>query len=138
MKLLVTDYDNTYELHYETLDCKSIFAKNINAVNEFIKNNIFVIATGRHTVAIKKTIDEKNLKFDYLICNNGAELYNSAFKCIYYKAINKSDLTQIMKLKKYGYHLRKPIGLNEVTSVNFYIDSIDDYEFLKSFLNKNI
>lgn len=37
MKLLVTDYDNTLELHYDETDNISIFKRNIKALNKFMK-----------------------------------------------------------------------------------------------------
>ena len=56
MKLLVTDYDNTLELHYDFTDNISILKRNINAINKLMKNNLVCIATGRHFDAIYKTL----------------------------------------------------------------------------------
>lgn len=74
MKLLVTDYDNTLELHYDFTDNDNILKRNIIAIDEFMKNNICCIATGRHFDAIYKTLIEENVNFNYLCANNGAEL----------------------------------------------------------------
>ncbi len=42
MKLLVTDYDNTLELHYDFTDNVSILKRNIFALNKFMKKILFV------------------------------------------------------------------------------------------------
>lgn len=60
-KLLVTDYDNTLELHYDFTDNNSILRRNLTAINQFMKNNILCIATGRYFDAIHKTIVEDKL-----------------------------------------------------------------------------
>ena len=67
MKLLVSDYDGTLKP-----DIKNLMI-NIEAINEFRKKgNHFSIATGRDYYSIKKEIDKYNIKYDYLITNDGA------------------------------------------------------------------
>ena len=63
MKLLVTDYDNTLELHYDFTDNDNILKRNIIAIDEFMKNNICCIATGRHFDAIYKMLNENTGMF---------------------------------------------------------------------------
>ena len=64
MKLLVTDYDNTLELHYDFTDNVSILKRNITAINKFMEKNLVCIATGRHFDAIHKTLTDNNIKFN--------------------------------------------------------------------------
>ena len=62
MNLLVSDYDNTYELHYPNHDCLNILKMNKVAMGKFMeKGNKFCLSTGRIFVAIKNIL--KNLNF---------------------------------------------------------------------------
>lgn len=62
MNLLVSDYDNTYELHYPNYDCLNIFKMNKVVMGKFMeKGNKFCLSTGRIFVAIKNIL--KNLNF---------------------------------------------------------------------------
>ncbi len=62
MYLLVSDYDNTYELHYPNYDCLNIFKMNKVVMYKFMeKGNKFCLSTGRIFVAIKNIL--KNLNF---------------------------------------------------------------------------
>ncbi len=137
MKLLVTDYDNTLELHYDFTDNDSILKRNITAINQFMKNNIFCIATGRHFDAIYKALAENNIKFNYLCANNGAELYDENYKLLFCLPICKQDLKVIMKLKKEVF-FRNPVNSKLISSVNLYIYDSDEYEEIKTFLNNNL
>ncbi len=98
MKLLVTDYDNTLELHYDFTDNISILKRNIKAINKFMKKNLVCIATGRHFDAIYKTLIENNIKFNYLCANNGAELYDGTYNLLYCLPIEEQDLGILIKL----------------------------------------
>lgn len=75
MKLLVSDFDGTlFNDHYK---------ENIEAVNRFVDaGNLFAIATGRDLNRLLKDLD-RNLKFNYLICSDGAVIYDSHFNEIY-------------------------------------------------------
>ena len=57
MNLLVSNYDNTYELHYPNHDCFNIFKMNKVAMGKFMeKGNKFCLSTGRIFVAIKNIL----------------------------------------------------------------------------------
>ena len=57
MNLLVSDYDNTYELHYPNYDCLNIFKMNKVVMDKFMeKGNKFCLSTGRIFVAIKNIL----------------------------------------------------------------------------------
>ena len=75
MKMLVSDFDGTL--------FNKDYKENIKEINEFVdKNNLFVICTGRNLNRLLVDLD-KNLKFDYLICSNGAVIYDNNFNEIY-------------------------------------------------------
>ena len=79
MKILVSDFDNTlFNYNYK---------QNVKAINEFVdEGNIFVIATGRGYDSLKNDLD-KDLKYSYLICNDGAMLYDDK-RLIYFREMN--------------------------------------------------
>lgn len=81
-KILVSDFDNT--LYKNTND----LILNINSINNFVrKGNIFIIATGRCYKDISKFIVKYNIPHNYLICNDGATIFDSNGKLIYKKDI---------------------------------------------------
>lgn len=136
MKLLVSDYDNTFELHYENIDCNHIFLKNLRADKKFMnRGNLFALATGRHFDPIKRTIDEKNVVFDYLCANNGAEIYNKDLKLLYVLPIDDISLDKIRKLnEKFHVFYRAPFNCDCITSVNLYLENKQDFDFAKKYL----
>lgn len=123
MKLLVTDYDNTLELHYDFTDNKNILKRNIIALNKFMKNNIICIATGRHFNAIHETLLENNIKFNYLCANNGAELYNKNYNLLFCLPIEKHDLQVLKKLGE-KVIFRNAYNSKLISSANLYINDL--------------
>ncbi len=62
MKLLVSDYDDTFHIN------DSDISKNIKLVKQFMENHLFVIATGRSYpsfVIEKKSVFNRLSLFDY-------------------------------------------------------------------------
>lgn len=137
MKLLVTDYDNTLELHYDFTDNEAILNRNKEAINNFMKENLVFIATGRHFDAIYKTLTEENIQFNYLCANNGAELYDNNYNLLFCMSLDKNDLNILKQLKEEKL-FRNPFNSKLVTSVNFYFESIKKYEEIKDYLNNNL
>ena len=75
MKMLVSDFDGTL--------FNKDYKDNIKAINEFVnKDNLFVICTGRNLNRLLVDLD-KDLKFNYLICSDGAVIYDKDFNEIY-------------------------------------------------------
>lgn len=136
MKMLVSDYDNTF--YTSNIDL------NIKAVNEFMKNeNIFVIATGRNYFEIKEHIDLYNIKFNYLICNDGGIIYDNNYEVLYRKDINEELAKKIVKLieKKLNYvelkidYGNKNLNSNE-NKINGIICKIKNKKQGEQFLKK--
>jgi HAD superfamily hydrolase (TIGR01484 family) len=105
-KLLVSDFDNTFYVAEDYL-------KNIEAANNFVdRGNIFVIATGRHSQKLLKDIKSYNIKYSYLICNDGGIIFDKDLNVIYQQDI--------------PIHLVKPIinifG-NSPHVIDWYIDT---------------
>ena len=68
MKILVSDYDRTFYRNEEEIHL------NVDSINNFMKNNIFIIATGRSEFDIKRAITKYNINYNYLILNHGATI----------------------------------------------------------------
>lgn len=68
MKMLVSDYDDTFYLNDKDVKI------NINLVNRFMIDNYFVIATGRSYLDYQKKNKLYNIPSNYLIINHGATI----------------------------------------------------------------
>lgn len=66
MKIVVSDYDNTFYTNDESIK------RNVSSVNNFMKNNMFIIATGRSFDDFKKKEIIYGIPYNYLIINHGA------------------------------------------------------------------
>lgn len=97
MKILTTDFDNTFY----TID----FEENIEKVKKFVDDgNIFIIATGRNINSLRDEIDYYNIPFSYLICNDGAIIYDKYYQPIYQNDINPNivfDVFDMLSKEKY-------------------------------------
>lgn len=88
MKTLISDFD-------KTLFDKNYFI-NIKKVNEFVeKGNMFIIATGRNITSLKREIEGKDIKFSYLICNDGGIIFDKNLNIIYREDIDSKIAIKI-------------------------------------------
>lgn len=94
MKILVTDFDKTF--------FTDEYEKNIRLVNEFVKKgNIFIIATGRPIYLLKSDMEKYEIAYKYLICNDGAVIFDNSENKIFEDSMNKEIAKHIfMDLKK--------------------------------------
>ena len=73
MKIIASDFDNTLFVKDE----KTV-KKNIESINSFIKKgNIFIVVTGRMYTDLKQELDKYNIKYSYLICEDGTKIFNN-------------------------------------------------------------
>ena len=98
VKILVTDYDNTFYTDENQLN------KNIECIKEFQKNgNLFVISTSRSWKSMKKEIDTYKIPFDYLCCNTGGSIFNQDGDLLYIGNVNDDILNKTENiLSKYN------------------------------------
>lgn len=83
MKCLISDFDGTL---YD-----NNFINNLKSIKEFIDDgNIFVVATGRTFKNIKKKIVEAGILYNYLICSDGASIFDSNDNVIYNKYLDNN------------------------------------------------
>ena len=125
MNLLVSDYDNTFHIK----DCD--MEKNINMSEEYRKNNLFVIATGRSYESYKVEEKNFNIKTDYLVINHGATILKDD-EVIYNKAIAddiKEELIKDLEIDTaeyfYCYKEKEQVDIAESNITKVLIDYKD-------------
>lgn len=91
MKIIVSDFDGTF--------FNNQYEQNINIINKFVdQGNIFVIATGRGKNNLEKDIQDKKIKYTYLICNDGATIYNNKNENLFTSNINRETIYKVCEL----------------------------------------
>lgn len=91
MKILVSDFDNTFYT--------SEIKKNVSLSNEFIKEgNVFIIATGRPLYLLKPDLDKYKIDYNYLICNDGAVIFDKNHNIIEKTNIEYSTTIEIFNI----------------------------------------
>lgn len=102
MKILGSDFDNTiYFLHDEVTTIK-----NITAIKKFIEaGNIFCIITGRTFTDIKKELEKLQVPYSYLVCADGALIFDSNDNCLKTIKLDQQIVEQaITILHENGYN----------------------------------
>ncbi len=106
MKILASDFDNTIYF----LDNEEKNKRNAFKINEFISNgNIFCIITGRNYADLKNYLKKYNILYTYLVCDDGAKIFNSVDYCL--DTINLDKLT-----------IEKTIKILENINADYYLD----------------
>jgi len=105
MQIIASDFENT--IYYEGRD--ELNKKNIESIRKFInEGNIFIIITGRNFTRLKKTIDENNIPYTYLVCEDGAKLFSSEDICIDSTYLDEEEIVrvkQVLEDLKADYYL---------------------------------
>ena len=97
MKILASDFDET--IFY--LDKKEQTIKNIEAIRKFADlGNIFCIITGRNYSDLKILIDKYKIPYTYLICEDGAKIFNNVDYCLDTVLLKKEDIEKIIYILK--------------------------------------
>ena len=116
MHILASDFDNT--IYY--LDDNEKNKKNIEAIKRFINNgNIFCIVTGRNYTDLKLLLNENSIPYSYLICEDGAKIFNNVDYCLDTVLLPKEDIEKVIPIiedNKWEYYLDD--GYNETTNYN--------------------
>ena len=101
MKLIVSDFDLTF--------FDDDYDENITLANDFVdKGNIFVIATGRSYELLKKEIENKKIKFKYLICSDGAVILDENLNVLKQVVFEQNYINKIIE------NLKKDINLSSI------------------------
>jgi len=95
MKILASDFDET--IYFP--DNKEITKRNINFIKQFISNgNIFCIITGRNYTDLKKLLKENDIPYSYLICEDGAKIFNNVDYCLNTILLEEKEIKEIIKV----------------------------------------
>lgn len=112
MKIIISDFDNTFFTN--DID------KNVELINQFMeKGNIFIIATGRPLYLLRPELEKHKIKYNYLICNDGAVIFDDNEKII-----DKTNIDYYTAIEIYNI-LKRDINIEHV-----YIDGIYDFQEL--------
>lgn len=98
MKLLVADFDDTL------FDGKN-YQKNLDYINKFTEaGHLFIIATGRYKDSLLSDMNGFKIPYSYLICNDGAIIFDKNLNVVYRKDIPKQISYDIaIKLKQENF-----------------------------------
>lgn len=119
MKLVVSDLDGTLLLKYD-----SVGDYTIKTIRKLIDSGVeFAVATGRGRQGVDFLI-EKLQRNIYVICNNGASIYDKNGNCIYEKMISKDIAIEILKAIR-----SEGVYYNAFDRENFYFNKTDPRDF---------
>ena len=95
MKILASDFDET--IYFE--DDSATTNKNINMIKNFTSHgNIFCIITGRNYTSLKQLLNKYNITYSYLICEDGAKIFNNMDYCIDTTYLNKKEIEKVREI----------------------------------------
>lgn len=95
MKLLVSDFDSTYNIDDLSIE------KNNQEIKKFRKNgNLFMLSSGRSFNSLKKMCLKYKIEYDYLSCADGSILYDKDDNIIIKYLLDNDILEEFLNLKK--------------------------------------
>ena len=93
MFVLSSDYDGTLKTRIPDL------MMNVREIRKFRDlGNIFILNTGRNFESIKHEIDEFDIPFDYLCCNDGCVAFDHNFDVVFEKNLTPEQKSHIKNL----------------------------------------
>jgi len=127
MKILASDFDNTL-----FVEDTNIFLKNILAIKRFVSHgDVFCIFTGKNYSDIKGILTKYKILYSYLICEDGAKIYNNMDYCIDTVMMNSKIISKCLKVFKNNncsYYLDD--GYNKTNNVNDCVKVVGIYDDL--------
>lgn len=137
MKVLASDFDLTLFIEGE----EEIILKNINAISNFIKSgHLFCIVTGRNYSDIKAILNQYHIPYHYLVCADGAQIFDYNDYCFYRRKIKREIVEKIIPIaesEQFSYYLDD--GYNVTNNMDDCIKVVfhfDDPEKASSILKK--
>lgn len=114
MKILASDFDNTIFF----LEDEQITKRNIETIRKFMINgNIFCLITGRTYMEIKEELVKLNFPYSYLICGDGALIFDNLDYCISSTKLDKEIVKRVVEiLKENNYEPYLEDGYNITTN----------------------
>ncbi len=141
MKILASDFDLT--LYVDDLDTVK---RNVSAISRFIKQgNVFCIITGRNYSSIKKLLNQYHIPYHYLICQDGAKIFDSLDYCFSTEYLSREKIEKVLPIvEKYQFSYYLDDGYNETNNLDDCVkiacrleSRVDDAEKLISELDSN-
>lgn len=139
MKMLVSDYDNTF--HIKDIDME----ENVRKSNLFMKDDLFIMATGRSYDSYMEAKEQFNINTHYTIINHGATIlkddeiiYNHPIENeLKDEIINLLHLEHTMKINCYALTKEVSIEDKDITKIELEYDDKDiAYEIFDLIKNK--
>lgn len=130
MILLASDFDETIYLMNDPETTK----KNSEALQKFVKaGNSVCITTGRNYSGLKQLLIQNNIPYTYLICEDGAKLFNNMDYCIDTTMLERKDIEEIIPiLESNHYDFYLDDGYNRTNNyddcVKIVVNCINDDE----------
>ena len=122
MKLLVSDYDGTFDTS-ETdikINCKKI--------KEFIENgNLFVLSSGRSLKSLTEKVEEHDIPYSFLSCCDGSFLYDDQRSMHFAYTISHDVINEFDELKRLNKHMKF-----EYSYPDDYTEEYDKFKLLGS------
>lgn len=116
MKFIASDFDETIYLMNDKITTK----ENIISIRDFIsKGNSFCIISGRNYTDIKVLLNDLDIPYTYLICEDGAKIFNSVDQCLDTIYLEKDEIEKIIKIldeEEYDYYLDD--GYNKTENID--------------------
>lgn len=114
MKLLASDYDDTFYIN------DSDIKNNVKLVQEFMNENLFIIATGRSYDDFKKAQEKYNIKYNYLIINHGSTIIKNdeIIYNIYIDNEFKNKLVEVLNLDNNYFACSEKLSRVDITCDN--------------------
>lgn len=114
MLLVASDFDGT--LYVNDIN---IISKNIEYINKLRENNnLFAIITGRG-LSIIELLKKYNISYDFLICENGAIIYDNKDNILYSCYLEQDDIDGTIEIiKKYNLKFIIDTGDKYITDLN--------------------
>ncbi len=115
MHIIASDFDRTLYVEDE-----NILNMNIKSIDKFIsKGNTFIIITGRMYTDIKLLLDKYKINYTFLICEDGAKIFNEFDYSIKNYLLPKEKIDQIEEIfKEYNEDYYLDDGYNITTNKN--------------------
>lgn len=116
MKILASDFDDTIYF----LEDEQKTKENVEAIKSFMSSgNIFCIITGRNYSDLKTLLNENNISYTYLICEDGAKIFNNVDYCLDTILLNRQEIEKVIPLlEKNNCDFYLDDGYNKTTNLD--------------------
>ena len=115
VKILASDFDSTLYV-----DDHSVVLKNVEAIQSNIKKgNLFGIVTGRNYSDIKLLLNQYHIPYHYLVCQDGAKIFDSMDYCFSTTYLSREDVVRIIScLEENHFSYFLDDGYNQTTNLD--------------------